>query len=173
MGEIAKTKHLSELLESFDTAMLVTRHGDGNHARPMAIAEIEGASTLWFVTSDDSPKADEIRHDARVSVTFQSARKFIALSGRSALVHDPERVAALWKETWKIWFPKGKHDPTIALIRVSVEDAEFWDNAGGKGVRYVFEAVKGLIKGERPEGVAGAHGRVQTSDMQPSSSRRS
>ena len=39
MSEIATNKQLSELLESFDTAMLLTRHGDTNHARPMAIAE--------------------------------------------------------------------------------------------------------------------------------------
>jgi len=161
MGEIAKTKHLSELLESFDNAMLITRHGDQNHARPMAIAEVDGASTLWFVTTIDSPKAEEIHQDARVSVTFQSDRKFVALSGSSALVREPERIAALWKETWKVWFPKGKTDPSIALIKVNVEDAEFWDNAGGKGLRYVYEAVKAVIKGERPEPVAGAHGRVE------------
>jgi general stress protein 26 len=172
MGEIAKTKHLKELLESFDTAMLVTRHGEGNHARPMAIAEVEGASTLWFVTTSDSPKVDEIRSDDRVSVTLQSARKFVALSGTSALIHDRERILALWKEDWRIWFPKGKEDPSIALIRVNVEDAEFWDNAGGKGIRYVFEAVKGIIKGERPDIVAGAHGRVHPDESQPTSSRR-
>lgn len=160
MAEISKTKHLNELLESFDTAMLLTRDGEENHGRPMAVAEIEGADTIWFVTSSDSPKTEEIRSDARVSVTFQSERKFVALSGRSALVHDRARIEALWKEAWRVWFPKGKDDPTIALIKVTVEDAEFWDNAGGKGIRYVFEAAKALINGERAEPVPGAHGRV-------------
>ena len=161
MGEISKTKHLHDLLESFDTAMLLTRDGDQNHARPMAIAEIEGESTLWFVTSNDSPKAEEIRSDTRVSVTLQSDRKFVALSGTSALVRDRARIDALWKEAWKVWFPKGKEDPSIALIKVNVEDAEFWDNAGGKGIRYAFEAAKALIVGERPDPVPGAHGRVK------------
>ena len=173
MGEIAKTTHLTELLESFDTALLLTRDGDENHARPMAIAEIEGASTLWFVTSNESPKADEIRGDSCVSVTFQSDRKFIALSGTSALVRDRSRIDALWKDTWKVWFPKGKDDPSIALIKVNVQDAEFWDNAGVKGIRYVFEAVKAVIKGETPEPVPGAHGRVKSAEGgEPASSRR-
>lgn len=161
MGEISKTKHLNELLESFDTAMLLTRDGDQNHARPMAIADIEGANTVWFVTSNDSPKAEEIRSDARVSATFQSNRRFVALSGTSSLVRDRARIDALWKESWKVWFPKGKEDPSIALIKVNVEDAEFWDNAGGKGIRYVFEAAKALLSGERPDPVPGAHGRVK------------
>ena len=164
MSEIATTKQLSELLESFDTARLLTRHGDTNHARPMAIAEMEGANTLWFITSIDSPKVDEIRHDERVSVILQSERKFIALSGISTVVRDRERIDALWKETWKIWFPKGKADPSIALLRVDVEDAEFWDNGGANGIRYAFEAVKGLIKGETPDLDAGVHGRVRRYD---------
>ena len=161
MGEVSKTKHLNELLESFDTAMLLTRDGDQNHARPMAIAEIEGANTLWFVTSNESPKAEEIRGDTRVSVTLQSERRFVALSGTSALVRDRERIDALWKDAWKVWFPEGKDDPSIALIKVTVKDAEFWDNAGGKGICYAFEAAKALISGERPEPVPGAHGRVK------------
>ena len=161
MGEIAKTKHLNELLDSFDTAMLLTRDGDQNHARPMAVAEVEATNTIWFVTSNGSPKVDEIRADSRVSVTFQSDRKFVALSGTSAVVKDRARIDALWKEAWKVWFPKGKEDPAIALIKVTVEDAEFWDNAGGNGIRYAFEAATALLTGERPEPVAGAHGRVK------------
>lgn len=171
MGEMGKKQHLHELLESIDTAMLITRHGEENHARPMAVAGVEGASTVWFVTSDDSPKAVEIRADARVSATFQTSRKFVALSGQAALVKDRAKVAELWKPDWKVWFPNGKDDPTIALIRVEVQDAEFWDNAGAKGIRYVFEAVKGLIAGERPEPVAGLHGRVRDGEALPESSR--
>lgn len=161
MGEPNKTRHLSELLESFDTAMLLTRVGDQIHARPMAIAEVEGASTMWFVTSSESPKAQELRTDFRVSLTMQSAHKFVAISGTSALVQDRARIEALWKDTWKVWFPEGKKDPKIALIKVNVEDAEFWDNAGVNGIRYAFEAVKAVIMGESPEPVAGLHDRVQ------------
>jgi general stress protein 26 len=172
MGELEKKKHLHELLESFDTAMLITRHRDKLHARPMAVASVEGTNTVWFVSSIDSPKADEIREDPRVSATFQKERKFVALSGRGELVRDRAKIDALWKETWRLWFPNGKNDPSIALIRVNVEDAEFWDNAGAKGVRYVFEAVKGLIAGERPSTVEGQHGRVRATELQPESSRR-
>ena len=161
MGESAKTRHLNELLESFDTAMLITRHGDECHARPMAVAGIDGPNTVWFVTSIDSPKVEEIRKDARVSATFQESRKFIGLSGTAEIVQDRGRIDAMWKETWKVWFPNGKEDPSIALIRVNVEDAELWDNAGGKGVRYVYEALKGLLSGQRPAEAPGQHERVR------------
>ncbi len=166
MSESAKDKkdHLHELLASFDTAMLITHHGEKSHGRPKAIAAVEdGAAgdTVWFVTSIDSPKADEISNDARVSATFQTSQKFVALSGTASLVMDRAKIHELWKESWKVWFPEGKDDPAIALVRVKVEDAEFWDNAGAKGVRYAFEAVKALVTGDTPEPVAGLHGRVK------------
>jgi general stress protein 26 len=170
MGQSAK-QHLSQLLESFDTAMLITKYGEGDHARPMAIAAVDGASTIWFVTSTASPKVNELSRDSRVAVTCQSDKKYVALSGTAELVHDRAKIEELWKETWKVWFPEGKASPDLALIRVSVEDAEFWDNAGAKGIRYVFEAVKALAKRRTPNEVPDQHGRVKPLDEQPVSSR--
>jgi general stress protein 26 len=166
MGENSK-EHLKELLESFDTAMLITRAGEREHARPMAVAGVEGANTLWFVTATTAPKSEEIRRDSRVSVTFQSDWRFVALSGRATLVTDRAKLDQLWKPAWKVWFPEGKDDPTIALIRVTVTDAEFWDNAGTKGIRYAFEAAKALLTNERPPEVEGLHGRVKSPDGAP------
>lgn len=163
MAEDTK-KHLHDLLESFDTAMLITHHGDGQHARPMAVAGVEGESTLWFVTSVNAPKSDEIRRDARVSVTLQSARKFVALSGQAELVDDRAKIHELWQADWKAWFQQGKDDPSIRLIRVSVSDAEFWDNAGGKGLRYAFEAAKAMLTKDRPNIPDSVHGRVKSSN---------
>jgi general stress protein 26 len=160
-------KHLQELLESFDTAMLMTHHRDLEHARPMAIAGVEGVNTLWFVTSLDAPKAEEIRRDSRVSVTLQSHRRFVALSGHAELVSDRGKIRDLWKPAWKVWFPEGKDDPSLSLIRVTVADAEFWDNAGAKGLRYVFEAAKALLSKEKPTITAAQHGRVKSSMGEP------
>jgi general stress protein 26 len=159
MGESSKA-HLKELLQSFDTAMLITRHGGELHARPMAVAGVEGANTLWFVTGDLSPKSEEIRHDERVSVTFQGTLKFVALSGHAALVSDRKKIEELWQTSWKAWFPNGKDDPKLALIRVTVTDAEFWDSAGSKGIRYAFEVAKSVVTGNTPEMTEDQHGRV-------------
>jgi general stress protein 26 len=161
MGEKTK-EHLKNLLESFDTAMLITRYDDREHARPMAVAGVEGATTLWFVTHDEAPKSEEIRKDPRVSATFQSGSRFVALSGVATLVTDRAKVHELWRTAWKAWFPNGKDDPSLRLIRVDVTDAEFWDNAGTKGIRYFFEAAKAIVEHRRAETVESQHGRVKS-----------
>jgi general stress protein 26 len=147
--------------------MLITHHGEGEHARPMAVAGVEGVNTLWFVTSLNAPKSEEIRRDARVSATFQSDKRYVALSGQAELITDRAKIHQLWKPAWKVWFPEGKDDPSLALIRVTVNDAEFWDDAGTKGLRYVFEAAKALLSKERPGHVEGLHGRVKSPNGEP------
>lgn len=153
-------KHLKKLLESFDTAMLITRHDDFDHARPMTVAGVDGASTIWFATTEDAPKSAEIRRDARAAATFQSRKRWVAVSGIAELVKDREKVHQLWKPSWKVWFPKGKDDPSIVLIRLTVTDAEFWDNGGAKGIRYVLEALKALFSRRKPSMAEGQHARI-------------
>ncbi len=141
-----------EVLEHFDTAMLVTRAHDGElRARPMAIADRDESGDLWFVTSFDSPKAAEIRADDQVSVTMQSKARFLSISGRAEIVRDRAKIEALWRETWKVWFPNGKDDPAIALVRVVASEGEYWDQHGAKGLKYAFDAARGLIQGRRPD----------------------
>lgn len=164
MGEESRAQ-LRDLLESFDTAMLITRHDDQQHARPMAIAGVDGANTIWFLTSDDSPKSDEIRTDARASVTLQSSLRYVALSGHATLIDDRRKIHELWRPTSRAWFPNGKDDPKLVLIRLTVTDAEFWDNAGAKGIRYAFAVAKALVTGDEPAPVAAHHGRVKEAPL--------
>lgn len=86
---------------------------------------------------------------------------YVALSGIARIVKDQSKIDEMWNAAWKVWFPNGKDDSSIALIRVAVHDAEFWDVAGTRGIRYVFEAAKALVTGEPPDIVEGQHGRVE------------
>jgi general stress protein 26 len=145
-------RKLRDLLEGFGVAMLVTRTSDGNmRGRPMALADVEPDGTLWFATERGSDKIDEIGQDGHVVVTMQSSTKFVSLSGRATPVDDRSKVARLWKAEWKVWFPGGKDDPNILLLRVDGDAGEYWDNSGTSGVKYLIEAGKALVTGSRPE----------------------
>ncbi|MDQ3187360.1 MAG: pyridoxamine 5'-phosphate oxidase family protein [Pseudomonadota bacterium] len=154
-------QHLYDLLKDFDTAMLVTRSPDGHmHSRPMAVAELRADADAFFVTSIDSPKVTEINAHPVVTLTFQSSNQYASLSGRATVVRDQALVDRLWKEAWKIWFPKGKTDPTIAMLKFSAQDGEYWDNAGAQGLKFAFEATKAYIKGETPKEDAKQHAKL-------------
>jgi general stress protein 26 len=139
------------LLAEFDVAMLTTRTPDGSlRSRPMAMANADADGTLWFATDRHAGKLDEIERDARVAVTLQSKLKFVSLSGTARAVEDRGKLVALWKPEWKVWFPGGLDDPNIMLLRVDGSAGEYWDNSGTSGLKYLIEAGKALLTGDRP-----------------------
>ncbi|MDQ3261454.1 MAG: pyridoxamine 5'-phosphate oxidase family protein [Pseudomonadota bacterium] len=159
--QLERREHLYDLLKDFDTAMLVTRSADGQmRARPMAVAELHADADAYFVAGIDSPKVTEIEANPIVTLTFQSPNQFASVSGQAAVVRDQALVDRLWSEAWKVWFPKGKTDPAISLIKFNAHAGEYWNNAGAQGLKYVFEAAKAYVKGETPKPDEKQHGKV-------------
>jgi general stress protein 26 len=153
---------LFELLDDFKTAMLVTRLRNGGiHARPMHVAKLEEDGELYFVTSKDSPKIREIARDSEVNAIFQGNSKFVTMTGIASILDDRQLIESLWSEAWKVWFPKGKDDPTICIIKVVTSQAEYWDNEGLEGLSYAFAAAKAYIRGECPEVDSRHHGTLK------------
>ena len=152
-----------DLLKRFDTGMLIT-HCGGNalHARPMAVAQVEGNCDLWFITSLNSPKSSEIRSNEEVLVTFQNKHdEFVTLAGRAEVVREPGKIAELWRESFKVWFPEGMNDPNLALIHVEGRQGEYWDNSGLNKASYMLESLRAYFTGEHIEIKEGVqHGRV-------------
>lgn len=144
--------HLYDLTSGFRNAMLVTRGLDGSiHARPMAVAEIAPDAEACFSTSLESPKIAEIEADPRVLVTFQSRSEFATIQGTATVVRDPAEIDRLWSESWRIWFPRGKEDPNLCLLKVAADRGEYWDTSGVEGLKFAFESVKARLSGRTAE----------------------
>lgn len=152
MGTAAKQERLYDVIKGFDNALLVTSAADGRcHARPMAVAEIREDGDIFFATSTTSPKIAEIAANPEVVVTFQGGARFAAVAGRAEMVRDRSLIDHLWSEAWKVWFPQGKDDPTLCLIRVDGREGEYWDNAGMQGIKHAFQQAKAYVQGRPPE----------------------
>lgn len=134
--------------------MLVTIGPSGRPvARPMHIARIEeGSDRVWFLTGNTGHLVTEMEEEAVVLLVFRNENSaYLSLRGKARLVEDRTRIKDLWKEPYKVWFPKGADDPEIALIAVDPVDAEYWDNRGTNKLEDLFEAAKAYLKGEKPE----------------------
>jgi general stress protein 26 len=159
-----QSAHFVSLLKKFSTAMLVTHTGDqGFHARPMAIADVEDDGRLWFITDADTAKVHEIELDSHVHIIAQNGHSaFLSLTGRASLIGDREKIAHLWREPFRVWFPQGKDDPNIELIAVRPERGEFWDSTGAKRWKYLWEAAAAYFSGTTPDADDGdMHGKVR------------
>lgn len=141
---------LSELLEKFDTAMLVTRTADGRlRARPLSFAG-ELGGRLYFSTSADSPKVAELQGEPRVAITMQDRLRYVSISGLAEVRDDRGLVEKLWRESWRVWFPGGKNDPTLRILSVEPEAAEFWDQSGPRGLEHLADMIKAYLTGSTP-----------------------
>lgn len=145
-------EHLYKLLKGFDTAILVTQESSGDlHGRPMAIAELSEDGDTYFATSADSPKVGEVEKEHKCLLTFQSSSQYAVVQGTGLIVRDRALIERMWKETWKVWFPNGKSDPKLCLLKVDAHRAEYWDNSGMQGLKYLFEGLKSVVQKKRPE----------------------
>lgn len=141
---------LSELMAKFSTAMLVTRTAEGQlRARPLSFAG-EHDGLLCFSTSAESPKVTELSDDPRVAITMQDESRYVSISGSAELSDDPALIEQLWREPWRVWFPEGKSDPALRILRVKPLLAEYWDQSGARGIKYLIEMVKAYAAGTTP-----------------------
>ncbi len=142
-------------------AMLTTQAAGGTlRSRPMMTQETAPDGQLWFFTSTKTAKAEDIRDNQQVNVTFidEAQRRFVSVSGRATLVHDRDKAEELWRAYYRAWFPGGPDDPDVALIRVTVEEAQYWDLTGNRLVQLAGFA-KALLTGEAYE--SGTTGRIE------------
>ena len=152
-------KKVNDLIKNVQVAMLTTIDWGVLRSRPMQTQEFEFDGDLWFFTSSDTHKTDEIEKDRRVNVSYASPsnNSYVSVSGMAEIIKDRAKIEELWNPIYKAWFPKGLDDPTLCLLKVSVEQAEYWDSSSSTVVQIVG-FVKALVTGERADG--GEHGRV-------------
>jgi general stress protein 26 len=123
-------KKVRKILRSVRVAMLTTVAADGSlRSRPMATREEDLDGEIWFFTRFHSPKTEEIQENQKVNVAYVSPKndRYVSISGTASLVRDAEKVKELWGGELKAWFPEGKKDPELALLKVTVSKVEYWD----------------------------------------------
>jgi general stress protein 26 len=134
----ASRERLWQLIKDIDIAMLTTVAESGClHSRPMATQQIDAErAELWFFSSIDSPKVAEIYHEREVGLSYASpdAHRYVSVSGRAFVVRDLVKANELWTTAAKTWFPQGVNDPHLALLRIEVDSAQYWDSPTSKVV---------------------------------------
>ncbi|MEM9990802.1 MAG: pyridoxamine 5'-phosphate oxidase family protein [Bacteroidota bacterium] len=150
---------MRELIEELKVAMLVTERDGELRSRPMHTTEVEEDGTVYFFTSNDSGKVEEIEEDRFVNLAYSNPDKqnYLSISGNASIVNSERKIAELWNPVLKAWYPDGLETPKLRLIKVVPNRAEYWESSGNSLVQ-MFNIGKALIKGERYK--AGVHEEV-------------
>jgi general stress protein 26 len=142
-----------DLIKDIRFARLTTIDEDGSlRSRPMATQESEHDGDLWFFTPASSPKVGEVERDERVNLSYAEPddNRYVSISGTAQLVRDRTKMKELWNPALKAWFPEGLDDPDLALLRVRVEKAEYWEYPSSKMVQ-LAGFVKAIATGKKAD----------------------
>lgn len=145
---------LKELAEDIDVCLFCTNvTGMPFEMRPMSTQEVDEEGNIWFFSARSSNKNNEIRQDDKVQLIYSklSDSHFLTVYGTADEVFDQERIDRYWDKFIKAWFPGGKEDPDLALIRVKPIESHYWDTKDGKMVS-IFKIAIAAITGKEMDG---------------------
>jgi general stress protein 26 len=118
-------------LKSDMTMMLGLDGVEDGHARPMT-AQVEGDyGPIWFFAGKDNMLVQRLQDGNRAIATFTSKGHdlFATVHGSVRMDNDRAVIDRLWNRFVAAWYPGGKDDPNLALLRLDPEGAEIWLDA--------------------------------------------
>jgi general stress protein 26 len=140
-----------------DSPFVMVGPADGSsHSEPLtAQLDEDQVDTLFFFIGKDNRLAG----GGKVMAQFVSKGHdfFACIAGSARIDNDFAQIEKLWNNQVEAWFPGGKDDPNLALLRVDIDSAELWEtDMSIKG------KVKMLFGGKIKSDDLGSHAKVGT-----------
>jgi general stress protein 26 len=136
---------VARFIDGAGVGMLTTVGENGKLAsRPMMPLHMDSEGSIWFFTKNTAHDKEAPASELNLTFSDASDGKFISLAGASSLLHDREKMEALWSPMMKAWFPQGPEDQTLALLRVDVHGGEYWASSSSAVVRFTTHVLSAL-----------------------------
>jgi general stress protein 26 len=138
------------LMEKISICMLSTRDGEQIRSRPMGAYVRRQENAVYFLTDVRRHKDDEIQKFPNVCLAFADAsgQKYVSMTGSAAVSNDRGKIRELFNTPAKAWWESAE-DPNIRVLKVTPNDAEYWDSPGSI-VSYIKMAAAAAT-GTRPD----------------------
>src|SRR6476469_820656 len=130
--KVKKIEKLRSLINEVNVAMLTTLKANGEfYSRPMNTMDLDDEGNIFFFSDEHTPAVNDIKINNNAAVTYTNPENntYIALNGRIHLAKDQSKIEDLWVPACKAWFPEGKTDPKLALIKIEILKAAYWDSS--------------------------------------------
>lgn len=124
----------------------------GQHTQPMTAFPEEDSNTVWFFTRDDIDLARDAGagREARMIFATKDSALHADIRGTLDCVRDRARVDKYWGPMVAAWYPQGKDDPHLILLRFVPEEGQVWVSRKGF-IRLAFEVAKANLTHTLPK----------------------
>lgn len=139
-------------LKSSNTGMLGI-DTPGYHAQPMTAYREEETGTIWFFTLDTSDLAKDIATGGKSGMfTYGSKDQEVwaCFHGALSLSRNQAVIDKHWNPIVAAWYPDGKDDPHLTLIKFDGDDGRVWVSKKG-ALGFFFEVTKANLTKTMPD----------------------
>ena len=139
-------------LKSSNTGMLGLDK-PGYHSQPMTAYREEETGTIWFFTLDTTDLAKDIAVGGQKGMfTYGSKDQEVwaCFHGAMSLSRNQEIIDKHWNPIVAAWYPDGKDDPHLTLIKFDGDDGRVWVSKKG-AVGFFFEVAKANLTKTQPD----------------------
>lgn len=140
---------IRSIMKGVRTAMLTTVDSDGAlHSHPMTTQEAQFDGECWFIASSESDTVKQLTANPQVNLAYASSSEWLSVAGTAKVVRDEAKKKELWNTFTEAWFTDGDTDPSVILIHVAAESAQYWDSPGR--VATMVSMIKARVTGSTP-----------------------
>lgn len=152
MASTEEIDKIAKLIDKARVAHVTTVTDEGRLvSRPLAVLDRPFDGELYFFTQDPSSKTEQVRGNDQVNLALQIGNDgFLSIAGTASVSKDPAMIDELWNKYAEAWFEQGREDPSVALLRVAADSAEYWTVEDPKPI-VLLKVIKAMSKGEQPD----------------------
>ncbi|WP_010203691.1 pyridoxamine 5'-phosphate oxidase family protein [Salinibacterium sp. PAMC 21357] len=141
---------IRSIMKSTRIAMLTTvKAGGALHSHPMTVQEADFDGDCWFLASESADAVQQLQAHPHVNVSYSGSGQWLSLAGTAEIVRDQAKKSELWSTFTDVWFEGGETDPSVVLIHVKADSAQYWESPGK--VATLVGVVAAKITGEEPQ----------------------
>ncbi len=132
--------------------MLGVAGGEPRHMQPMTAFTERGSDCLWFFTGANHDLVRDIGpgHAGMFCFVSKDRELYACISGDLSIDNDRTRIDGFWNPLVSAWYPGGKDDPNLTLVRLDAIDAQIWISAGGP-IRLAWQTLKANVTKKQPD----------------------
>lgn len=157
-------KQLLELLSEARCVMLGSPD-PAEHMQPMSpqldddLIEAQ-PGTVYFFSDSTSDLGQAILAKADdVMLTYMTKSYQACIRGRLSIATETTLVDRFWNSIVASWYPGGKTDPKLLMLKFEMKDAAIWASTGSP-IKFLYETAKANLTDTLPDVGERAHIKV-------------
>ena len=122
------------------------------HMQPMAPqVDKDLGHSVWFYSDNTSDLGKSIlSNPGKVRMCVVDKDYQACVDGRLVVEDDASKIERFWNPIAASWYPGGKDDPKMLMLRFEPEDAAVWASTGNP-LKFLYETAKANVTDTLPD----------------------